>query len=264
MLRRRQTPLAVAVFLSLTTACAQAAPAGGCANMDAIGTARIVQIDTRNIVAIGRSQKTFAESAASAPTLLRKGEIALTFDDGPVPQITPKILDILTHECIGATFFMIGKRAEAAPELARRLREAGHTLGSHSWSHVKLSGLPADRAIDDIRKGYEAVERAAYGAPRPPDAPRLFRFPEWSATPALLDFTHGRNITAVGADISPTDWRGHPPEVTLARLRELLDKADRGIIVLHDNQKNTVALLPALLAELKARGLKIVQLMPKS
>lgn len=254
-------PLAVAAFLGLTTT--GGAPAGGCANADAIGTARIVQIDTRHIVAIGRSQKTFAESTASAPALLRKGEIALTFDDGPVPQTTPKILDILARECVAATFFMIGKRSETAPALVHRLREAGHTLGSHSWSHVKLSGLPTDQAIDDIRKGYEAVERAAYGAPRPPDAPRLFRFPEWSATPELLAFTHGRNIAAVGADISPADWRGHPPEVTLARLRKLLDRTDRGIIVLHDNQKNTVALLPALLAELKARGLKIVQLAPK-
>lgn len=256
--------LAAAAFLGLTIAgAAQAAPAGGCANTGAIGTARVVEVDTRNIVAVGRSQKTFTQGPASAPPLLRKGEVALTFDDGPLPQTTPKILDILARECVRATFFMIGKRAEAAPELARRLREAGHTLGSHSWSHVKLSGLPEDQAIDDIRKGYEAVERAAYGAPRPPDTPRLFRFPEWSATPALLAFTHGRNIAAIGADISPADWRGHPPEVTLERLRKLLDKTDRGIIVLHDNQKNTVALLPALLAELKARGLRVVQLTPK-
>lgn len=252
-------------FVSAAVICcvgATASFAADCPNKDAFGTSRVLPVSTKTFVAVGASQKVFGDTKKAALPL-QAGEVVLTFDDGPVPHSTSKILDILERECIRATFFMIGKRAEAAPpDLVARMKAAGHTLASHSWSHTKLSTLPTEPAIEDIRKGYEAVERAAYGAPRPDGTPRLFRFPEWAATADLLDFTHSHAITAVGADLSPADWRGNPPDVTLDRLRKLLDRSDRGIIGLHDNQGNTATMLPALLAELKARGLRIVHLSP--
>jgi len=257
MVHSRSFMLAAAICC-MGTATALAAD---CASKDAFGTSRVLPVSTRAFAAVGAAQKAHGD-AKKSPLPLQAGEVVLTFDDGPVRGTTPKILDILERECIRATFFMIGKRAETAPEILARMKAAGHTLASHSWSHARLTKLPPESAIDDIRKGYEAVERAADGAPRPDAAPRFFRFPEWAASPELFDFTRAHAITAVGADISPADWRGNPPEVTLDRLRKLLDRSDRGIIVLHDNQANTVALLPALLAELKARGLRIVHLSP--
>jgi peptidoglycan/xylan/chitin deacetylase (PgdA/CDA1 family) len=244
--------------------CAGTALGAECTNKDAIGTSRILEVDPETFSAIGASQKVFTASKKTGdPLPLKHGEIVLTFDDGPVAWSTPKLLDALADQCVRATFFMIGKRADAAPAVVARARAAGHTIASHSWSHTKLSKLPTDQAIEDLVKGYQSVESAAYGAPRPDNTPRFVRFPEWGATPELFAFTHAHNIVAVGADISPEDWRGNPPEVTLDRLRKLLDKHDRGILVLHDNQRNTLAMLPALFAELKTRGMHVVQIVPK-
>ena len=90
--------------------------------------------------------------------------VYLTFDDGPRPETTPAILDALAKECVQATFFMIGKRADAHPELAARVREAGHSIGSHSYTHRDLNKLEPEDAVQDIQHGYEAVEKAAFGS----------------------------------------------------------------------------------------------------
>jgi peptidoglycan/xylan/chitin deacetylase (PgdA/CDA1 family) len=238
----------------------QQGAAADCGNRNAIGTARTLELDTKAYVAVSPP----SNSAIVKGVLpLDRGEVVLTFDDGPTSWSTPKNLDILAEECVHATYFMIGKRAEAAADVVRRIGAAGHTLASHSWSHLNLAKLPYEQAVVEIEHGYEAVERAGYGSTRGADWPRLFRFPEYAATPPLYDFIRQHRITSVGADISPADWRGDPPDVTLGRLRRLLDQRDRGIIVLHDNQPNTTALLPALFAELKSRHMKIVHLSPK-
>jgi peptidoglycan/xylan/chitin deacetylase (PgdA/CDA1 family) len=227
---------------------ASAVPAHAC-DSNTLGTSRALKVSTKEIIGVGRDYPALG---------LAHGEIILTFDDGPVPDTTPAILDILDKECVRATFFMVGKRAEAQPELAKLVRERGHAIGSHSYTHRELNRLPADEANDDVRRGYEAVEKAAYGAAA--DRPRLVRFPGFKSTPALVSFVREHHGTVVNTNISPADWRGQPAGVTFERLRSLLDRQDRGILILHDSQPETVKLLPMLIAEMKARKMKVVHL----
>lgn len=234
--------------LLIIASIASAVPAHAC-DSSALGTSRILIISTKDTIGIGHGYPALG---------LAHGEIILTFDDGPMPVTTPAILDVLAKECVRATFFMIGKRAEAQPQLAKFVRERGHTIGSHSFTHRELNRLPADEANYDVQRGYEAVENAAYGAAS--DRPRLVRFPGFKSTPALMSFVHEHHGTVVNTNISPADWRGEPASVTFERLLKLLDRQDRGILILHDSQPETVKLLPMLIAELKARRMKVVHL----
>lgn len=218
----------------------------------ALGTSRVLKIATKDTVGIGHGYPALG---------LAHGEIILTFDDGPMPDTTPAILDTLAKDCIHATFFMIGKRADAHPEIAAKVRAAGHTIGSHSYTHRELNKLPGQEADDDIQHGYEAVEKAAFGDNA--DRPRLVRFPGFKATPELVAFVHAHHGTVVNTNLSPADWRGQPAAVTFERLRKLFDHMDRGIVILHDSQKETVKLLPMVIAEMKTRKMRVVQLVPE-
>jgi len=238
---------ATAAFLSIVLL-AGTAPAYAC-GADALGTSREFKVSTKDTAGIGHGYPSLG---------LAHGEIILTFDDGPVPGTTPAILDILAKECVRATFFMIGKRAEANSALAKLVRDGGHMIGSHSYSHRELNSLPAAEARDDVLRGYEAVERAVFG--QSADRPRLVRFPGFKSTPDLVSFVHDHHGAVVNTNISPADWRGDPANVTFERLRALLDRQDRGIILLHDAQPETVKLLPMLLAEMKKRNMKVVAL----
>jgi len=229
---------------------ASAAEAQSCHSPGALGTSRVLKIDTNKTAGFGNS-------FGNLP--LARGEIVLTFDDGPSPGSTPQILDILARECVRATFFMIGKQAEAQPQLVARVRDGGHTIGSHSYSHRNLKLLPRDEAVADIRRGYEAVESAAFG-PRGEDRPRLFRFPRYKSTPELVSFVRAHKGTVASWDLSSEDWRGDAPAVTMDRVRRLLDRRDRGVLSFHDDQKNTAVVLPMMLAEIRARGMRIVHL----
>jgi peptidoglycan/xylan/chitin deacetylase (PgdA/CDA1 family) len=228
--------------------------AGGCENAEALGTSRILRVQVDTTAGIGGSY---------AGPRLSRGEVILTFDDGPLPTTTPRILRTLAHECIRATFFMIGRRAEANPDLVVSVRNAGHSLGSHSYSHRDLKKLPPDEAKADIQRGYEAVEKAAFGPDATKQHARLFRFPSRKSTPELISFVRSRGGTIVSSGLSPEDWRGQPASVTMNRLRRILDRRNKGIILLHDSQENTVELLPMLIAEIKARGMRIVHLAPE-
>jgi peptidoglycan/xylan/chitin deacetylase (PgdA/CDA1 family) len=224
--------------------------AHACDTRSAVGTSRVLKVDTIKTPGFGKPFDALP---------LARGEIVLTFDDGPSAGSTPQILDVLARECIRATFFMIGKRAEAAPQIAARVRADGHTIGSHSYSHRSLDTLPVDQATADIQRGYQAVEKAAFGDSREERA-RLFRFPSYKSTPELVSFVRAHRATVASWDIGSQDWRGDAPDVTVDRVRKLLARRDRGVLSLHDNQKNTAEALPTIIAEIRGRGLKIVHL----
>lgn len=189
---------------------------------------------------------------------LEAGEYVLTFDDGPNFKTTPKILNELRDACVHATFFMTGKHAAVQPLIARLVKAMGHSIGTHTYSHIKLKGLPLDEATEEIKRGIKAVEWAVYGNRMTPV--RLFRFPENAGTPELLDVAARLDLVVASYDISPEDWRNHPPAETMKRLRQRLNANDRGVIVMHDIQTNTVPLVPMVIDELKSRNAKIVHL----
>lgn len=193
-----------------------------------------------------------------APLPLQKGEYVLTFDDGPRSATTPKILDELRDACLHATFFMVGREATKYPFVARQVVEAGHSVGSHTFSHRRLKELSHDEAVIEMKFGQQAVQWAVFRT-RSTAVP-LFRFPENASTPDLVEAAARFGMIIASYDVSPEDWRGDAPQNSLKRLRQRLNTVDRGVIVMHDVQTNTVPLLPMVLDELKSRGASIVHL----
>ena len=118
---------------------------------------------------------------------MKPGEVVLTFDDGPWPGNTPAVLAALTRHCLKATFFPIGKHATYHPEILRQVAAAGHTIGSHTWSHADLSKKSFDDAKVEIEKGISAVRWALEGAPSAP----FFRFPDLKHPPEMVTTIRG-------------------------------------------------------------------------
>ena len=128
-----------------------------CTNPNALGVTRTVEVDTAGGPGFGFEQY-------KAYDFLLLNEVVLTFDDGPWPGNTGKVLDALAQHCVKATFFPIGKHALWHPELLKAVAAAGHTIGGHTWSHANLRKLKGDKATEEIEKGFSAV-RLALGAP---------------------------------------------------------------------------------------------------
>ncbi|KQT62053.1 hypothetical protein ASG54_23330 [Aureimonas sp. Leaf460] len=195
---------------------------------------------------------------------LKQNEYVLTIDDGPRSDTTPFLLDILAERCVKATFFLVGKRAEARPRLVQQILEGGHTLGTHTYSHPDLSNLSSEAIEAEMLKGRDAVEAAAKVEGYSPSL-RLFRYPGSSGVPPILpkpliDMARSDGLTVAGIDYSPQDWRNSPPEESFKRLFD--QWGDRGVILFHDGMANTLLLLPMVLDELQRRGAKIVALNP--
>jgi hypothetical protein len=205
---------ALSFFLAMPIAL-QAAP---CANPDALGTFRSMQVGTSGGLAVGL--KTYPQTLK-----LADHEVVLTFDDGPSAKTTPHVLDALKHECIEATFFLIGRNAAANPQLVRRELAEGHTLGHHTFSHPFLRGMPLEKAEAEILKGFAADEAAAYGAAANPDQLLVpfFRFPGFADSEPILAWLAARNIGVFGADLWASDWVPMAPEAQEKLLFNRLD-----------------------------------------
>ena len=230
---------------------AAAAPSPACGNPDALGVSRVVEIDTAGGPSFGFEQ-------FKAYDFLREHEVVLTFDDGPWPGNTPAVLKALADQCTKALFFPIGKHALWHPEILKRVAAAGHTIGSHTWSHADLSKLTIDQAKEEFEKGVSAV-RAALGEP----GASFFRFPALRAPPEMLTYLATRNVGVFSTDMDSFDFKIRKPEQVVASVMTKLKKRGKGIVLLHDFQHPTALALPELLAQLKADGYKIVQVTAK-
>jgi peptidoglycan/xylan/chitin deacetylase (PgdA/CDA1 family) len=233
-----------------------AAHAAPCPRKDALGTSRILSVDAATTPRVGL--KSFPQTLP-----LEDHEVVLTFDDGPWPPTTPKVLAALAHECVHATFFLIGKPASEHPELVRRIAAEGHTVGHHSWTHPTFSQIKPEDAVDQINHGISAVEMALHGTATTIPSTPFFRFPGFASTPATLDLLQSRGIVVFGADLWASDWNPMTPEQELKLLTERLkDAGNKGIILLHDPQKHTADMVPAFLQYLKANHYRVVHLVP--
>lgn len=231
-----------------------AAPASvqtACANPNALGISRTVQIDTTGGPGLGLSQYKDYD-------FLQPGEVALTFDDGPWPVTTPAVLAALDAQCTKGTFFPVGKHASWHPEILKQVLARGHTVGSHTWSHMNLAKRPLQEAKEEIEKGISAVSLAA-GQPIAP----FFRFPQLRQTPELKAYLGERNIAAFSIDVDSEDFRIKKPALLISGVMAKLQKTGKGILLMHDLQKSTAAALPELLVQLKAGGYKIVHIKAK-
>jgi len=218
---------------------------------DALGTERVLAVSAATTPRVGRKQ--FPATLPLAPK-----EVVLTFDDGPWPGPTQKVLDALKRECVRATFFLLGRNAAAAPALAKRELAEGHTIAHHSFAHPLLNRMSVAAADAEIDRGIAAVERAVYGDAGTKPRTLFFRFPGFAASPALLERMQARGLVVFGADLWASDWNPMSPaqelQLTLARL----DAARGGIVLFHDTKSQTAGMLPAFLRALKARGYKVV------
>ncbi len=186
-------------------------------------------------------------------------EVVLTFDDGPWPT-TPAVLKALADECTKGVFFPVGKHTTYHPEILRQVAAAGHTIGSHTWSHAHLDSkkLTEQQVKEEIEKGFSAVKMALGAAPAP-----FFRFPALAHTQASRDYLATRNIAMFSCDVNSNDFKSSGPDQVIQNVMTKLDKQGKGVILMHDLQKHTAIALPALLRRLKAGGYKVVQMKAK-
>ncbi|MCK1636871.1 polysaccharide deacetylase family protein [Bradyrhizobium sp. 157] len=243
--------LCMGVLASFTVQTASAADCPG--HPDAIGTSRTLVVDPRAYPVIGTMQyrKTLP---------LQEREVVLTFDDGPLPKYSNEILDILAAHCAKATFFLVGSQANANPEGVRKVRDAGHTVASHTQNHpVGMDHLPLDRSKQEIEQGIASVTAALGDGTAP--APFL-RIPGLRRNDGIEEFAASKGLQLWSADFLADDWR----DVSANRVYELamqrLERKRKGILLLHDIQPRTVTALPRILSELKARGYRIVHVVP--
>jgi peptidoglycan/xylan/chitin deacetylase (PgdA/CDA1 family) len=226
-----------------------------CPNPHALGTSRVIEVDPASMPRIGRKQ--FPQTLP-----LQAKELVLTFDDGPIPETTPKALDALKAECVRATFFLLGRNSEANPALARRILADGHTVAHHTYSHQNLSKVPIAVAETEINRGFEEDDVAVYGQRRTDPVTPFFRFPGFASTPALLDILARRRIVVFGADVWASDWNDMSPSTELTLILRRLEAVNHGIVLFHDTRAQTVHMLPEFLHELKRRGYRIVHVVP--
>ena len=193
---------------------------------------------------------------------LQRKELVLTFDDGPWPGTTPKVLDALKSECVRATFFLLGRNVAAHPALARRELAEGHSVGHHTFSHPLLGRMAPARAEAEIDRGIAQDELALYGRRRSDPTTPFFRFPGFASNRALLDRLQARRIVVFGADVWASDWLPMSPQQELRLILARIDHVGSGIVLFHDTKSQTAAMLPAFLRELKRRGYHIVHVVP--
>jgi peptidoglycan/xylan/chitin deacetylase (PgdA/CDA1 family) len=223
-----------------------------CNNPNAMKVSRVVEIDTTGGPGFGSQHfKTM--------DFLRDHEVVLTFDDGPWLNTTHAVLKALADQCLRATFFNIGKHASYYPEILKDVLAAGHTVGTHTWSHADLSKKTPDEAKEEIEKGISAVHYYAQGGQIAP----FFRFPDLRHPPEMLTYLGERNIASFSTDIDSFDFKIHKPDQLTKSLIAKVNKQGKGIILMHDFQKGTAAALPEILAQLKAGGFKVVHMVPK-
>jgi peptidoglycan/xylan/chitin deacetylase (PgdA/CDA1 family) len=247
-------------------AVAQAAPAAAttqspqparaqCTNSNALGVARTVEIDTTGGPGFGFEH--FKEL-----DFLRDHEVVLTFDDGPWPENTPSVLKTLADECTTGIFFSIGKHATYYPEILKQVYAAGHTVGSHTWSHATLTNkkLTEDQRKEEIEKGISAVKWALGGVSPAP----FFRFPALQHPPEMVTYLGTRNIAMFSCDLDSFDFKARNAKQVIDVTMKKLNKLGKGIILMHDFHKHTAEALPELLHTLKAGGFKVVAMRAKA
>lgn len=217
----------------------------------AIGVSRVVEIDAEEGPQFGLQQ--YKEH-----DFLEPGEIVLTFDDGPLRPYTTAILKALDQHCTKATFFNVGKMALADPEMVKEVERRGHTLGSHTWSHRNLRAMAPALAKGEVELGFSAVSRAA-GHPVAP----FFRFPYLSDSRAMIAHLKSRHLGVFSIDVDAVDYRTRDPQVVHNRILAGLKGQGKGIILFHDIQPSTAGAIKGLLDALKAKGYRVVHLVPK-
>ena len=216
-------------------------------------------------VAIGEVSGEVVTSETVTPAVLRivrrtplpgSRVVALTFDDGPWPVQTDTLLDILAEKNVPATFFMLGSRVKAAPEVARRVFESGHLVGNHSFRHRRFDEISEKAMRSEISRANREIEKAT-GV-----VPRWFRAPGGHMTAAASAEIARLGMRTALWTVDPADWRDDVAASTV--VHNVLEAAHPGaVILLHDGggeQSQTLEALPSIIDGLRAAGYEFVTL----
>src|SRR6188474_3411718 len=187
--------LAGSMLAALGAVHARAADCPG--NPNALGTSRVLTIDPQEFPRIGTIQY-----QRSLP--LEDHEVVLTFDDGPLPPYTNRVLDVLAEHCVRATYFIIGRMARGYPDIVKRIQAEGHTIGSHSENHfLAFDRMPLNAVQSEVEQGFASLG-AALGDRRA--AAPFFRIPGLLRAQQVEGYLHSRGIATWSADITGDDW----------------------------------------------------------
>jgi peptidoglycan-N-acetylglucosamine deacetylase len=190
-----------------------------------------------------------AKPATYAQARVDQPYIAMTFDDGPSAENTPRLLEMLKQRNIKATFFLIGQNVASNPDLVRRILAEGHEIGNHSWTHPQLSKLSDDRVTAEITQTQDAIKEASGFTPT------LLRPPYGAITPRQREWIESRfGLNIILWSVDPFDWKR--PGASVITQRILSQTRPGAIILSHDIHKQTVDAMPATLDALIAKGYK--------
>lgn len=246
-----RTALAALILSGAAAVSAMAADCPG--NPNALGTSRTLVVDPTEHPRIGTMQ--YPETLP-----LQDHEVVLTFDDGPLPKHSKPIQDMLNAECIKATFFIVGEMANSFPDALRATWAAGHTIGTHTQTHpLRMQKMTIEANKAEIDQGI-ASSAAVLGDPSRV-APFL-RIPGLLRSDAVEEYLASKGIMTWSADFLADDWHS----ISGARVAQLaisrLEAHGRGVLLLHDIHERTQIALPTIIRELKARGYRIVHVVP--
>ncbi len=214
-------------------------------------------------ISVGAPNGLFTGLQSYPKTLaLEDREVVLTLDDGPLPGPTDRVLDALSLHGAKATFFMIGRNAAASPAQVRRMAADGHTLAHHTMNHPwTLRQRSFQTGVREIEDGIRAVQ-AAQGLHVAGIATPFFRFPGFADTPELNEWLATKGIAVFGSDVWASDWNPMSPDRQLSLIMTRLNRARKGVILLHDVVGQTAAMFPAFLQALSDGGYRIANLKP--
>lgn len=219
---------------------------------DMLGLSRVIEVDAAR-------GPMFGPSPPGAFDILRDREVILTFDDGPLRPYTVQVLNALDAHCTKATFFMVGRMAVADPAMVKEVAKRGHTIGAHTWSHAKLQTAGLKEAKGEIELGFSAITKAL-GKPIAP----FFRFPYLRMSDTAISYLKNRNVASFYIDVDSRDFDTRDGAIVEQRVLTQLGKRGKGILLFHDIQPSTAQALKGILDKLKARGYKVVHMVPKA
>lgn len=216
----------------------------------------IVALAVVGVLAFMTWASAYVGSGVYLPMLCRrrgaKGVVALTFDDGPDAERTPRVLDVLRKYDARATFFVIGRKVEEHPEIVARIVAEGHTVASHTYYHTPAWTMWREKRVtEELTKASDAVERVVGRRPL------LFRPPVGITNPVIGRAVRKLGLTAVGWSVRSLDTIARHERVEVAQ--RVLRKVKSGdVVLLHDRCERADELLEMVLSELSRRGLRSV------
>jgi peptidoglycan/xylan/chitin deacetylase (PgdA/CDA1 family) len=220
---------------------------------DALGTSRVMTIDPQDYTRIGTIQYPHSLPLADK-------EVVLTFDDGPLPPYSNRVLEVLAEQCVRANYFIVGEMAHAFPATLRKIQAAGHVIGTHSQTHpLSFNHMSLDSIKREVEQG---IASAAVALGDRNEVAPFFRIPGLLRSEQVEHYLHSRSLAAWSADVVADDWKHIKATEIVRRAMKRLNEKGRGILLLHDIHPATALALPQLLRELKQHGYRIVLVVP--